>query len=122
MAEFLLSAEREFGAGHLLPDDEHCQYPHGHHWRLRVTMSGVFDPIAGTSGRINELSTALDELVAEVEGKSFNDMVPQSRPTLEGVGMWVIDRLVPEFPKIVEVEVAWLDPPRRRCSIKRQPR
>lgn len=122
MADFLLSAEHTFGAGHIVADDPAHQYPHGHHWAVKVSIRGMLDPQTGSAGKLTELSTALVALIAEVEGKSFNDMVPQVKPTLEGVGMWFLDRLVPSFPTIVRVNVGWLDPPRLSCSIHRQPR
>ncbi len=122
MVDFLLSAERTFGAGHVVPDDPAHQFPHGHHWAAKVTGRGLLDPVTGSAGKLTELTAALEALVSEVEGKSFNDMVPQTKPTLEGVGMWILDRLVPAYPKLVEVEIGWLDPPQQSCLIQRQPR
>jgi len=122
MVDFLLSAERTFGAGHVVPDDPAHQFPHGHHWATKVTVRGLLDPVTGSAGKLTELTAALEALVSEVEGKSFNDMVPQTKPTLEGVGMWFLDRLVPAYPKLVEVEIGWLDPPQQSCLIQRQPR
>jgi len=122
MVDFLLSAERTFGAGHVVPDDPAHQFPHGHHWAVKVTVRGLLDPVTGSAGKLTELTAALEALVSEVEGKSFNDMVPQTKPTLEGVGMWILDRLVPAYPKLVEVEIGWLDPPQQSCLIQRQPR
>lgn len=120
MAEFFLSVEQTFGAGHVIPDDPDCRFPgHGHQWNVRVTVRGLLDPSTGSSAKANALTEALGLVVAEVEGKSFNDMVPQSKPTLEGVGMWFLDRLARQFPKIVEVEVTWTDL-HRSCSIRRE--
>lgn len=122
MAEYFLSVERQFGAGHVLPEDVDCRFHgHGHTWIIRVTVQGVFDANTGSSAKVHELDEELAALVSEVENKSFNEMLPQTKPTLEGVGMWVIDRLVKAFPRIVRVEVEWPDL-RRTCSITRQPR
>jgi 6-pyruvoyltetrahydropterin/6-carboxytetrahydropterin synthase len=122
MVDFSLSVERTFGAGHVIPSDPGHQDQHGHHWRVRVTMRGLLDPASGTAGRVGELAQDLAELLHELEGRSINDMLPQSKPTLEGVGMWVIERLSGAYPKISEVEVGWLDPPQQSCLIRREPR
>ena len=120
MAELLLSTDRSFGAGHVLEGEPECQYPHGHAWHVTATITAFLDPTTGSTKKLRELSEALGLVVAEVEGKSFNDMVPQVKPNLEGVAMWFVDRLSPDF-KIVEVEVEWAELP-RRCLIRRQPR
>ena len=122
MVDFYLSAERTFGAGHVIADDPEHHYAHGHHWRVRVTMRGLLDPVSGTAGRVGLLGQDLDDLVRELSGRNINDMLPQSKPTLEGVGMWFIERLSSSYPKIVEVEVGWLDPPQQSCLIRREPR
>jgi 6-pyruvoyl-tetrahydropterin synthase len=119
MADFFLSVEQQFGAGHVLPDDPDCRFVHGHLWIIRVTVQGIMDLATGSSAKAHELTEALGLVVAEVEGKSFNEMVPQTKPTLEGVGLWIIDRLVKSFPRIVRVDVEWPDL-RRSCSIARQ--
>lgn len=121
MAELLLSVERTFGAGHTVPNDPDCAFPgHGHTWRVAVTLQGALDPRSNT-GKLTELDGALAQLVSEVEGRSFNDMAPQIVPNLEGIAMWILDRLLSTSTKIVEVKLECPDQ-RRSCSIRRQPR
>lgn len=122
MTDFYPSVERTFDAGH--DRIEHlnpCRHEsHGHRWRIRVTVRGFFEPGRGQSYRIDELDTALGTVVAELADKNLSKMMPGSSPTPEGVGLWILERLVGEHPKIVEVEI-WLDP-QHKYSLKREPR
>lgn len=122
MTDFYPSVEREFDAGHdRLEHPAACRHEgHGHRWRVRVTVHGFYDPARAQSYRIDELDTALGTVVAELEGKNLSKMMPGSLPTPDGVGLWILERLLSEHPKIVEVEV-WLDP-QHRYSLRRDPR
>jgi len=122
MTDYTPSVEREFDAGHdRIELFDSCRHDgHGHHWRIRVSVQGIFDPRSGRSYRVAELDRDLDTLVLEIEGKNLTKMLPGGIPTPEGVGLWVIERLVVDHPKITEV-VVWLDQ-RHRFSLKREPR
>lgn len=121
MAEFYPSVEAWIDAGHFLPDDPECGIgEHGHQWRVKVSLRGSYDPGTGRSANVAELKTQLFALAAELQRRPLNTMIAPARPTMEGLGLWVIERLLPSFPKIVEVQV-WRDP-QVSCSIQRQPR
>jgi 6-pyruvoyl-tetrahydropterin synthase len=116
------SVERSFDAGHdRLEHFDSCRHDgHGHRWRVRVTAFGAFDPRAGRSYRTDELERDLDTLVMELEGKNLSKMMPGAIPTPEGLGLWIIEKLVADHPKIIEVEI-WLDP-QHKFSLTREPR
>ena len=121
MADHSATVERSFDAGHHLPGDDECWAEgHGHRWTVAVTIRGRFDPKIGRSVDVAALSLSLDDIAKELDGKSHNVMMPAGRPTPEGIGLWILERLLPEWPKIIEVKV-WRDP-RVSFSIQREPR
>lgn len=121
MTDFYPSVSIEFDAGHDETELGICREAgHGHHWKVDVTVRGLFDPRDGSSYRVDELDKDLGEVVAELAGRNLGKMMPGSRPTPESLGLWILDRLLTAHPKIVEVEI-WLDQ-RHRFSIKREPR
>ena len=100
MTDYAPSVEREFDAGHDRVElFESCRHDgHGHHWRVRVTVRGIYDPRDGRSYRINELDFDLGTIVAELEGKNLSKMMPGALPTPEGLGLWILERLVTAGP------------------------
>lgn len=121
MAEFYPSVERWFDAGHVVLDDPECMYPgHGHRWTVRVTCRGSYDAARGSSMDTRALDLELCDIIGQIGGKDLNVMLPAAAPTPEGLGLWLMERLLPNWPKIVEVTV-WRDP-HRSFSIRREPR
>lgn len=120
MAEFYPSVDCWFDAGHQVEGDPECSLEHGHQWRVAVTVKGSYDAQRGRSADTFALKTALFEIAAELSRKSLNAMMAPGKPTPEGLGLWIIERLLPDFPKIVEVRV-WRDP-QVSFSIRREPR
>lgn len=100
------SVERTFDAGHVIPGHSTCGFEgHGHRFKVRISMAGsqqspLWDPAS--------LDDELTLLLAEVEGKSLNTMLPGMDHGPEGIAMWIIERMVTDYPKISSVEV-WLD-------------
>lgn len=117
MADFYPTVVRAIEVGH---SDPRCGVAdHGHRMTLEVTLKGTYDAQTGHSAKVEELEAALDELLKEINLRPLSVISP-AQPTFEGLGLWVIERLLPSFPKIVEVLV-WRDP-LRRYSITREPR
>lgn len=119
MAEFLSSVERELEVGHRDPGDPECYAEHGHRMRVRVTVKGSYDAQTGRSANVRDLGMAMDDALNPLRGKPLS-MIEPGRATPEGFGLWVMERLIPYFPKIVEVQV-WRDA-QVSYSISREPR
>jgi 6-pyruvoyl-tetrahydropterin synthase len=120
MPEFFPSVEAWFDAGHLIPGDAECAHEHGHRWQVRVTLRGSYDPQTGRSADVAHLKELLFGIAAELARKPLNAMIAPGQPTPEGIGLWIMERLLPEFPKIAEVRVC--RDPQVSYSIKREPR
>lgn len=121
---FTVSKEVEFDAGHRVPNHKSkCRNPHGHRYRLRVTITGelVTTPDASDEGMLadfGDLKTLMTEKVHDVldhgfivhEGdekmlKAFNVIYGKSEPddwkvivvpfvpTAENLSKWCWDQL-----------------------------
>lgn len=90
------SATLGFDAGH---------GDHGHHWDVEVSVSGDLDPKSGFVRGAELLMPALRELLAEVDHRNLDEMLPGSVASPLGVAAWVLDRLALRFPRIVRVTV-----------------
>lgn len=117
MSDFFVTVAREIEVGH---SDPTCGYSnHGHRLRVEVTVQGRYETAKGSSADHVDLGAALDATLFEVKGKPL-DVIAPAQPTPEGLALWLIERMLPRFPKIVEVKV-WLDP-QVSFSVKREPR
>lgn len=117
--EFFSSVERELEVGHRDPTDPYCYAEHGHRFRVRVTVRGSYDTQVGRSANVHEIGIAMDEILGPLRGKPLT-LIEPGKATPEGFGIWMMERLLPYFPKIVEVKI-WRDP-QVSFSIRREPR
>ena len=106
MAELHLSVKRPLHAGHHLPDVPECQYPgHGHTFIVGVVSRATADSALGSRPSLYELGAELELVLAELQGKDLNRMMTGSTPTGPNIAHWVLERMIPSFPKITEVMV-----------------
>jgi 6-pyruvoyltetrahydropterin/6-carboxytetrahydropterin synthase len=72
--------------------------PHGHRYRLVVTVAGEPDPETSFLVDLGWLDGALRELVGPLEGTILNESVPsvrsgESQPSTEALALWFWGRL-----------------------------
>ena len=103
----------DFEAAHFLPRHPgKCREPHGHSYRLVVTVDRPVDPGSGLAIDFSDLKRVVKETVIdEVDHRSLNDLV--ENPTAELLAVWVWNRLRPRLEGLEEVELHET----RRCSV-----
>jgi 6-pyruvoyl-tetrahydropterin synthase len=106
MIELTGTATAEFSAGHVIEFHPRCGRPHGHRWRVAVTIKAGQDPKTGELLGLPELATAVEQLAAELDRESVNDMLPGVQPTPAGVALAFRERLSLNWHSITEVAVA----------------
>ena len=102
----------KFDAGHYLPyvQPEHkCARPHGHSYRVTVSVVGEVDEKAGwvmDFGRVNEV---VGPLVKQLDHASLNEIEGLDNPTSERLAKWLWDRIRPGLPGLEAVTVCETD-------------
>jgi len=107
-----LSKTFRFEAGHRLPNvspDHKCYNPHGHSYRLTVTVTGEVDPEAGWVMDFGRIKQAVEPLIAQLDHHVLNDVAGLANPTSELLAKWFWDRIRPEVPALSAVAVAESD-------------
>jgi 6-pyruvoyl-tetrahydropterin synthase len=106
--EFAGTVEASFSASHWIKGHPRCGRPHGHRWRVAVTIRTGQDPKTGELVGLPELADAVEQLCGEVDREDVNTMFPASHPTAAGVALAFRERLVMHFLDIEEITV-WMD-------------
>lgn len=118
MARARLTRAVEFPAGHryALPGEEAAASrdrfgksatPHGHLWRVEVTVAGEIDPDTGMVVDLRELDRALEERIRGPMDHAFLNDLPEfadgGLPTTEALARVAWDRIQPELPSGCEL-------------------
>lgn len=101
--------EVEFAAAHHLPVYEGpCKRPHGHNYRLLVTVEGPIDPRTGLVMDFADLEKMVwDHAVERCDHHDLNEFI--ENPSAENIVVWIWDRLEPVIPGLKEL-VLWETP------------
>lgn len=73
---------------------------HGHTFEVQVREEGT---IAGIMPHL--LETALDGILAELNGRPLGDMLYGGSQSLEGIAAWICERLLVTHPRVTAVSV-----------------
>ncbi len=123
MAARLVEITREFGfeAAHCLPDMP-AGHPytrlHGHSFRVEVTVVGTPDARHGWIVDFGVLDRQIAEIAEVLDHRTLNDVAGLEQPTLERIGQWIFERLVPALPGLDRVTVR-RDSVGVRCTVRR---
>ncbi len=98
-----------FDAAHEVPGHSRCGGNHGHAWTVEVTVEGGLDPKKIHVVDHGELAGDLFRVVEEFRDRDLNDMLPGVITTPEGLALYIRERLILEWPRIVEVVVSMGD-------------
>ena len=103
----------DFEAAHHLPQHPgKCRDPHGHSFRLIVTVERPVDPQSGLSIDFSDLKRIVQEhVIRHLDHKNLNDFI--ENPTAEVIAIWIWNRLSEPLPGLDEVELFET----RRCSV-----
>lgn len=78
---------------------------HGHAWEVSVTVEGGLDPKTIQVVASDELRAALWVVIGELANRDLNDMLPGIVTTPEGLALYIRERLILDWPRIVNVTV-----------------
>ncbi|MCP3979519.1 MAG: 6-carboxytetrahydropterin synthase QueD [bacterium] len=103
----------DFEAAHHLPHHPgKCRDPHGHSYRLVVSVDRPVDPHSGLAIDFSDLKHVVQaEVVDLLDHKNVNDIM--DNPTAEVMSVWIWNRLLPRLDGLVEIELHET----RKCSV-----
>lgn len=108
---YLLKVSTHFDSAHQLHGyPGACQRPHGHTWRVNVTVAvNELDPI-GIGVDFHELESVVEEVIQRYDHTMLNDLpeFKQTNPTAENLARIIYEQVGQKLPKrcrLVEVEV-----------------
>lgn len=100
--------EFTFDAGHHLehlPEGHKCARPHGHTYKLVVFLDGPLDPVLGWVMDFAEVKRAVESVIDQLDHHYLNDIEGLEQPSAERIAIWIWDRLKPQLPLLVRVEL-----------------
>lgn len=103
----------DFEAAHLLPRHAgKCSRPHGHSYRLVVTVDRAVDRDSGLAIDFGDLKAVVRrEAVDALDHRDLNAII--ENPSAENIAAWIWERLLPALPGLAEIEL-WET---RRCAV-----
>ncbi len=100
-----VTVEFMFPAAHHLPRYEGaCARPHGHNYKLQVTVEGAPDAWSGMLIDFTDLKRVVGEAVlSRVDHQDLNGIM--ENPTAENLAVWIWKQLVPAVKGLREVRL-----------------
>jgi len=93
---FEVSVEETFAAGHFLRQYRgKCENPHGHNYKIRVTVRGPELDEAGLLVDFVELKRVLNQVVERLDHRFLNDVAPFDvvNPSAENMAKYFFDEI-----------------------------
>jgi 6-pyruvoyltetrahydropterin/6-carboxytetrahydropterin synthase len=91
---FEVSVEDSFAAGHALRGYRgKCENPHGHNYKVRITLAGEqLDPV-GLLYDFKDLKQAMNQIIDRLDHQMLNDIEPfrQLNPSAENMAKYFYD-------------------------------
>jgi 6-pyruvoyltetrahydropterin/6-carboxytetrahydropterin synthase len=92
---FQVSVDETFSAGHALRGYKgKCENPHGHNYKVRVTLEGAELDSIGLLSDFTSVKRVLREIIAGVDHKFLNDQAPFDaiNPSAENIAKYFYDQ------------------------------
>lgn len=111
---FEVSVDETFSAGHALRGYKgKCENPHGHNYKVRVTLQGDSLDSIGLLFDFVHLKQVMRGLIGEMDHRFLNDQAPfnEINPSAENIAKYVYDqasqkiRAIENAPRISSVTV-----------------
>ena len=111
---FQISVDESFSAGHALRGYQgKCENPHGHNYKVRITVEGPDLDSIGLLCDFSQLKRVMREIIGGVDHKFLNDQAPFDRinPSAENLAKYFFDEtarqmnVAPQGTRIASVTV-----------------
>jgi hypothetical protein len=107
-----ISATATFASTH--QDEREGPHLHGHTFNVTVLELG------SDAGVKYELQPDLESVLSELHLKPLDVMLTGGSQTLDGIGSWVMERLLGRHPRLVRVDTSTCDQPGAVVGVTRE--
>ena len=107
-----VTVERSFAAGHYLRNYKgKCENPHGHNYKVRVTLRGVELDKAGLLLDFKDLKDVMKEVIERLDHQMLNDIEPFTRlnPSAENIAKYFYDETNGQLRSLTDGRVSVKD-------------
>jgi 6-pyruvoyltetrahydropterin/6-carboxytetrahydropterin synthase len=90
-----VTVEDSFAAGHYLRDYKgKCENPHGHNYKVRVTLQGAVLDKAGLLLDFKDLKEVMKQVIDRLDHQMLNDITPfnELNPSAENIARYFYDQ------------------------------
>jgi len=98
-----------FEAAHRLPNyNGPCFNPHGHSYKLRVTLDAPIERRSGMTYDFTDMDRVVrDRILQHLDHRNANDLI--DNPTAEHIVLWIWKQLEGQVPGLCELRLAETD-------------
>lgn len=107
-----VTVERSFAAGHYLRNYKgKCENPHGHNYKVRVTLRGAELDKAGLLLDFKDLKDVMKNVIERLDHQMLNDIEPFTRlnPSAENIAKYFYDRTNEQLHSLTDGRVSVKD-------------
>ena len=107
-----VTVERSFAAGHYLRNYKgKCENPHGHNYKIRVTLQGRELDSAGLLLDFKDLKTVMKKTIERLDHQMMNDVEPFTvlNPSAENIAKYFYDQTNTELRDLTRGRVSVKD-------------
>ena len=109
---FEVTVERTFAAGHFLRNYKgKCENPHGHNYKVRVTLRGNELDRAGLLLDFRDLKEVMKQVIDRLDHQMLNDIEPftQLNPSAENIARYFYDEANTRLKSVTDGRVRVAD-------------
>jgi 6-pyruvoyltetrahydropterin/6-carboxytetrahydropterin synthase len=107
-----VTVERSFAAGHYLRNYKgKCENPHGHNYKIRVTLQGRELDAAGLLLDFKDLKSVMKRTIERLDHQMMNDVEPFTvlNPSAENIAKYFYDQTNTELKDLTSGRVSVKD-------------
>lgn len=107
-----VTVERSFAAGHYLRNYKgKCENPHGHNYKIRVTLQGRELDAAGLLLDFKDLKSVMKRTIERLDHQMMNDVEPFTvlNPSAENIAKYFYDQTNTELKDLTNGRVSVKD-------------
>lgn len=109
---FEITVERDFSSGHYLRNYRgKCEYPHGHNYKVRVTLCGKELDVSGLLMDFKDLKLVMNPVVEYLDHRMINDLAPftEINPSAENLAKYFYDETSKQVAEMTKGRVTVKD-------------